>query len=607
MENKSLSNIETIESNALSIQECLRSYIYEIPNFQRPYSWENDQLNDFWTDINSSDNEFFLGSTVTWIKEKRPLFNDLHSVIDGQQRLTTCTILLSTIRDYFHEIETSSGNEEIKKIANTQFTSTQNKIIVTDDDGESHRVLIRKEDLFYEKIQRPNAIPSNSALNASATRIEKARIFFEEKINDEINSLNEEDKISKLKQLRSNVLASKVIQVELNSEEDGFLVFETLNTRGADLRLADLVKNLLVRESAKNGDDRATVSKRWENFSEKIQGSSTDFDLVDRFIWQSWNSRRKAVKQQELYSALIRHFKNTDSSSNAYLDYLEELEVDSEIYIKFDNENIQPEPQVQGVRNAFSVPQFVDSVRALSIFNVSVANSAMIAIARKYNLHKKFTKANLIKVARDIENFHFQFSALNNSGSTGGTRTRYNNFALELENAKNAAEFNLAVENLSAKLRASLPDNSKTTEIFSKLFYAPNLTLRQADKNKSRKAFITYVLLTISKHFKALPPAQSISSWSIEHIKPQSKASKRTSDPIYSIGNLTLLTTELNSEISDGDFADKHKQLKDAITFKDEEIKKWFSEAPQEITSTHIEERSKYLSTLALEKIWNIG
>ena len=93
-----------IKSQTKTIQNCFREFLYEVPNFQRPYSWTQEQLGDFWNDVILAKGDFFFGSTVTWVSQKRDLFNDTYSIIDGQQRLTTSAILLSVVRDSFIEV-----------------------------------------------------------------------------------------------------------------------------------------------------------------------------------------------------------------------------------------------------------------------------------------------------------------------------------------------------------------------------------------------------------------------------------------------------------------------------------------------------------------------
>ena len=64
----------SITSNTKTIQMCFQQCLYEVPLFQRPYSWEEDQLEDFWKDVVLAEGDFFFGSTVTWVSEERGCF-----------------------------------------------------------------------------------------------------------------------------------------------------------------------------------------------------------------------------------------------------------------------------------------------------------------------------------------------------------------------------------------------------------------------------------------------------------------------------------------------------------------------------------------------------
>lgn len=564
----SATNVELIpiESRTKTIQTCFRQCLYEVPNFQRPYSWNSEQLEDFWNDVVLAHGDFFFGSTVTWVSEKRDLFSDTYSIIDGQQRLTTSAILISVVRDAFRvqKLDKSHSDSDLNQLAGRQEDATQQYLIVADDDGNSYPVLTRPEKMFHDHIQNPDAIPSRAKWNGSAERIGAARKFFEDRILEEIENLNPNGKIERLKSIRANVLKARVIQVELASEEDGFLVFETLNTRGSDLRLSDLVKNLLIRGGARGKTDRQTISDRWDALIDRVQTGSLNADIADRFIWQSWNSRRKAVKEPELFKQISNLVK---SDPSLHLDYLEELETDSILYSKLDDDDVQVARAAIGSREAFAVPEFVDSVRALAIFNVSVANSTILAAARKYERTNLLKRSRLLEVVSLVEKFHFQFSALTNTGSTGGTRSRYNTFAVRLENASSVQEVSDAIVDLKSKLQKSLPKPERVTSEFRALFYAPSLHLTQAQKPRARKIFIAYILMAFAKYHKHLPAGQALSSWSIEHIEPQSASRADLRDPVYSIGNLTLLTSSLNSDLGNAPLQEKATELRKACTY----------------------------------------
>lgn len=603
MNNKENIDNIPIDSTTKTIQNCFRTCLYRVPQFQRPYSWENEQLLEFWNDVVKANGDFFFGSTVTWVSEERELFNNTHSIIDGQQRLTTSTIILSAIRDMFKRIATEETENDIINTSENQALRTQGYIVIADDDENEYPVLERPENMFYETIQKPGSIPSGVNWNGSARRIGEARKFFEDKILNETQGMSPEKKIDFLKTVRGNVLKARLIQVELKSEEDGFLIFETLNTRGADLKLSDLVKNLLVRGGADNKKDRDAIATRWESLSESVQRGSLVNDVLDRFIWQSWNSRRDAVKEPELFKKISNFVGN---NAQDHLNLLKELEEDSDTYAKFDQENRRVEENRQSVRNAFAVPEFVDSISALAMFNISVANSALMAMARKYQSTKLLTKKQLIEASSAIENFHFLNNALAQSSSTGGTRGRYNRFAVLIESASTKAEVSQAISELKEKLRHSTPEATVVKNAFQSLFYAPKLNVRKAQKPRSRKIFITYVLMKIASVSLSITPNQDLNRWSIEHIKPQRLAEGDYNDPIYSIGNLCLLNEALNSKIGDGDFNVKSGHIVEGSPYLDPQLREWVESNIQSISEEQILDRSKSLAELAIERVWTI-
>ncbi|WP_439029593.1 DUF262 domain-containing protein [Gordonia terrae] len=593
-----------INSKAKNIQECFQDCLYEVPNFQRPYSWEDDQLEDYWNDVALAKSDFFFGTTVTWISQRRNLFRNTFSLIDGQQRITTSAVALSVVRDSFTLIGGSVDDNEADAHSRVteQIAITQKYLVAKDDNSEEYAVLTRPEDMFWEVIQKPDSIPSGATWDASAKLVGKARGFFENKVTAELEQLPDlEAKMTRLKELRNNILQARVIQVELDAEEDAFLIFETLNTRGADLKLADLVKNMLVRGISKEPRDRGAVATRWQRIVDNVTGYGDEPDSINRFIWQSWNSRRDAVKEPELYKELKRFIQ---AGYITHESYLSELEVDAEIYSHLERRQEFPAKKT-GVRQGLSIAEVQDSIRALEVFNVSVANSAIVALIRKFNETNYITEKQLKRAVAAIENFHFQFSAMASSGSTGGTRGRYNRFSVTLEDSGSKREVSEAIDDFVARLRGSLPNTSVVTGSFVKLAYAPGMTLNAAQRARGSSDLIRYVLLTVAKRLGQLPSPLDTSAWTIEHIVPQKSASSSFDDPVFSVGNLTLLSGLANSGIGDQAFKQKRRVLSNSGVPKDSSLERWFKQkASYGPTVRDIQKRSEELAKLAVETIW---
>jgi uncharacterized protein with ParB-like and HNH nuclease domain len=90
-----------------SIRDILGSHFFKIPRFQRPYSWDRENVEDFWTDaLESPEEDYFIGSMVVY-KEAENMFG----VVDGQQRLTTITMLLCALRNMLAKATTPKSSE----------------------------------------------------------------------------------------------------------------------------------------------------------------------------------------------------------------------------------------------------------------------------------------------------------------------------------------------------------------------------------------------------------------------------------------------------------------------------------------------------------------
>lgn len=115
-----------IESSDSDIESLLASSYFYIPRFQRPYSWEEENIQDLWNDlISSQESEYFIGSMVVYRRDKQQF-----GIVDGQQRLTTLTILLCSIRDKFLEIAERDLAEGIHQLIERRDRSNNTQYVV---------------------------------------------------------------------------------------------------------------------------------------------------------------------------------------------------------------------------------------------------------------------------------------------------------------------------------------------------------------------------------------------------------------------------------------------------------------------------------------------
>lgn len=615
-----------INTSDKRILECFNSCLYEIPVYQRPYAWEKDQLEDFWNDVALNQQDYFLGATVTYISERRDLFRHTFMIIDGQQRLTTATIALAAIRDTFQMcMKNDDTTEEMRRKYELGLNKTQQYLVPEDDLGNKHPIIKRPEDSYSKKILHLSEIDGLRFDKTSTNRIDFAHAHFLSEINKQLAELADpQERLAQLINLRDNILRARVIQIELMSEEDGFMVFETLNARGLDLELPDLIKNLIIKNGASNDEDRKNIADRWRQLRDKIDistpsdsnpASNNPGSLFSRFIWQSWNSRRKETKEAKLFKALkdelLRQEHNPEEIKAQCIQYLEDLEVDAEIYTHLDTLEITTKRNSGSKKSFLKLAAVVDSVRALKIFNVSVANSALLAAIRSYH-NGKLKRADLIRLTEALENYHFHYNALGAVGSNGGMRSRYNRLALDIHRASTQTEAEQLVSDLITALQTSalngrLAERSRTQ--FLHLFYTGG-SLTSQDRQMGRASLIQYILLKMAQEIHHLQKGSPFNTdqLSIEHIRPKKKAGEELNKthPESHIGNLTILDKETNNKIKDWDFDRKRPFLKKSILI-DDSLGEWLSEDEKhEITHEDILARGERLRDIALEEVWKI-
>lgn len=302
-----------------NLNSLLKTSNFIIPQFQRNYSWEKEHVEDFWNDawdsINEKNTNYYFGPIVL-VKIKN---SSDFKVVDGQQRITTLSILLSVIRDISKitengEVFQFTGNylyDDMKKEKTSRLTLNENNsqyykdFILNDMDPE-----------LKIKMKPVNQYEKN-LFNTYKTLFEKIKEKF---LVDKKNIFKKENKelIFEINEFLKNVLFSfQIFKIILDNDDDASKLFATLNERGLILSISDLIKNYIFSKSeAKNRDDHHKI---WQIIIETL-GENIKMDKYLQHHFIAWKSN---VKEQNLYSAITGEVKN-DKSVTEYLDSLKD-------------------------------------------------------------------------------------------------------------------------------------------------------------------------------------------------------------------------------------------------------------------------------------------
>jgi uncharacterized protein with ParB-like and HNH nuclease domain len=520
-----------IESKDTDIESLLVGSYFFIPRFQRPYSWDDENLNEFWNDlIVNKGEDYFIGSMVVFKKTKQQF-----GVVDGQQRLTTITILLCVIRDSFLSLDCKDNALGIHQLIERKDRSNINEYVLKTETSFPY---------FQEHIQKYNEEADVEIdIHLEEKNLENAHKCFRKLVSsiltsvDSDTSISQDDKraikITKLKEVLESVLNLNLIFVTLENEDDAYLIFETLNTRGKDLALTDLVKNHFSKHLKATGAvDHARL--KWDLMLETIHNSSADISS-DTFLYHYWSSRYEAVPLKKLFPKFKKQV-----TKNKARQYLDELLSDSKLYRSIHETSYGwDKSEVVASR----------SLETLQMFKLSQPTPAILSLVRAYK-DKKIKYARFRDSLKAIESFHFLFTAITSSRSSGGISAMYTSFAKKLYDANDSQVANDEIKILVEKLRLKVPSLDEFKVAFREVSYT--------NANSKNKKLVRYILRGFSEHFSYKHPID-FDELTIEHLHPQVQIDSSTwSDEIVGcLGNLIYLDQDMNGKLGTKPFEDK--------------------------------------------------
>jgi uncharacterized protein with ParB-like and HNH nuclease domain len=564
-----------IESKDTDVESLLDGSYFYIPRFQRPYSWDVDNINDFWFDLiaNQSD-DYFIGSMVVFKKSKQ-----LFGVVDGQQRLTTITILLCVIRDEFLQLKGGDFAKGVHQLIERKDRSNQDEYVLKTETSFPY---------FQEHIQKfDEEVDIEVDVRVEEKNLENAHLRFKKLVDDTLSSVDQDTliaedeksdiKIKKLLALRDSVLNLNLIFITLENEDDAYLIFETLNTRGKDLALTDLVKNHFSKHLKSKGEvDHAKL--KWQQMLETINNSSADISS-DSFIYHFWASRYQSVPLKKLFPVFKKEVKKAKAK-----DYLNNLLSDSKIYRAIH------ETSYEWGKNEAEVAK---SLSALQLFKLSQPTPATLSLVRAYK-NKKIKYAKLRDTISSIEKFHFIFTAITSSRSSGGISAMYSSFAKKLFESQDSQKASDEIADFKEKLRKKLPSLDEFKVAFKEVIYT--------NSNSKQKNLVRYILRNFSEYHSYKSPVD-FDDLTIEHLQPQSKIDNNewTEQVVGSLGNLLFLDQKMNGELDSKSFQRKKTVLDQAGYDVPEFIYKSENWTPAKVT-----EHTNLMAVLAYSKVWKI-
>lgn len=512
-----------------------------IPRFQREYSWDKKNYKEFLDDmincliINDEKitfDQYFLG-TMLFVGDCFEGDKSEIDVVDGQQRLTTITILFSALSDRFLQMQQETLSTQIFKY-----------IMTTDDDGNDVRIIKSKTHYpffsFYiqerkkENVQDPSSeeeqcIKETYEYLYKSLGEDELRKFLKKKYgNDVVDQL---EYLDILKAVRDQVLNTTFVSISTKERKQANMIFEILNAKGKSLSDVDLIKNKIF-ELVDDIEPADYAEEKWKSIKNILNTRNVDVGFV-QFYRHFWISKYKKSGVNKLYD----DFKSVIKPKNKdrYKAFLKEIELTAQLYVKVIS------PQRSDFQNKKEYYGLVQSMNILSdYFNIVQVRIALIAL-----LEAKESKIISLKQLKDVvyylEGFHFAYNAIC-AKPTNKLEKIYSGFSIKLRNCKDKNTAREIIKNLIEQLDQIYVSYQEFEGEFSTLTY----TKKNSPSNLKSK----YVINKIASYYDGKELFED--KGSIEHILPESTDSNNNS-----IGNLILLEQELNKEADCFNYKDK--------------------------------------------------
>jgi hypothetical protein len=529
-----------LTTTARSLRDILKAHYFFIPRFQRPYSWGREQVEDLWEDaVQEASGEYFIGSMVVYKQGE-----DTRAVIDGQQRLTTLTMLLCALRD-------AADEHGLESLANGTHGFIERK-----DENDNDRFVLQTE-TSYPYLQDQVLSRDAPQLAGRAGREERAiKTAFERLrryVGDVVDSVLEDPTIpeesrskqllERLKDVRDKVLNLRLIFIEVGDQDEATTVFVTLNSRGLDLEPADLVKaHLLNLLPKKGGIDKPL--ERWQSIVDLFDASAVQLSMTD-FLLTVWRSRYETLSAKNLIKAVRKRIKKADAEG-----YLKQLIADAELYRQIN------EPDYR--KWAKEERAAIESLQFFRDFGIRQPMPLVMSLMREFDA-KRISFKQLRRALRAIEDYHFTYNVLASKSSSGGMSHFYGKRARDLLQAADEQERAKVVTDLINELRSKRPTDAEFDEAFGELWLDDDYT--------SDRKVVRYVLARMYEHHQPRT-ALDLARMTVEHLAPQADGSERVGE----MGNLILVSEGLNGKLANKPFAEKVKILKAASEWVPQEI-----------------------------------
>jgi uncharacterized protein with ParB-like and HNH nuclease domain len=541
--------------------------IYHVPIFQRDYSWDEENWEDLWNDIlvsRTTQLPHYMGAIVIQTKGDKN-----YTIIDGQQRFTTISLLALSIIKKLKDLSASgydtTDNDERVELLMAQFLGQKDPASLK----YSPRLFLNENNngFFHQRLLQFGTPISYVKLSDSEKLLWDAFEYFNKKINEYFSNEKNGEIISSF--LTKHIAESLLfIQITVEDEINAYTVFETLNSRGVELTSTDLLKNYLFSIVKSGESDLNIVRHQWKMIVDIV--GLKEFPTFLRYYL---NTRLPLIEKENLFKKI----KQIVTDPKGVFELLDELEKYGYLYAALSTPH---DDYWKGDKD------LVDGIRELKLFRITQCKPLLMIAYTMLGMEE------FKKILRDLVVISFRYNVIGKLNNKEQEKV-YNEVCIEIFN-KNMLSASAVFNGLK---KVYIDD-----ETFKNTF---KTKLVNTNSNKKLARYILYKLE--GQYANGHKYDYEIDEGTIEHILPENAKDtwlsifqvEEIEKFIYRLGNLTLIELKKNKEAGDKDFSEKKEIYKDskyAITS---------SISTNEWNQRAIAQRQEKMSTIA-SGIWKV-
>lgn len=616
-----------MEANTRNLERIFdKTITYQIPLFQRPYVWsEEDNWEPLWDDIQSLLNRYlahgkahphFLGAVVFEQISSSTGAIESRQVIDGQQRLTTLQLLLLAARDQCTVVGIDKYIERFTDLVSNKASRIDHeneifKVWPTNCDREAYMLThgaSSPEQLIADQKLHPT-------LAGESHNIPDAYLYFSRKLRDWVTgesdddwgddkAYSDDDRLEALWQvIRAHLL---VVVIDLGEDDEAQVIFETLNARGTQLLPGDLVKNYLFHRANASGEEvEKLYNSYWKEFDgnfwrEETKQGRLKRPRIDIFM-------QHYLTMSTLEEVKVAHIFNT---FKYYAENYEAPEWSRQTVPTTSGEHLNRLNQYGQVFRTFFQP-VSGSRTELFLQRLEAVDTATVYpfMLMAYKALEKTDPIELVAIMELIESYLIRRMVCRL------TTKNYNRLFLELIKSvekvgeistQTVSEFLLKAKGESTRFPSD-DDLKKAFLEYPVYQWLPQYKVRAVlgaldrslETDKSER-----IALPDGLTIEHVMPQKWQAHWGLQLDDPddalenQEKSSERDA-LIHTLGNLTLITGNLNPALSNSGWSEKRPEL---IKFSKLNLNRHFHDI-QDWNEGAIKDRGEHLFNKALE-IW---